>query len=102
MQVPADLPELDEVTHPADEREKRSEIFKIVQRACSQGLMISSYGTISTRWRDNDLLITPTDVPRWDLQIEDIVQITDGKREPGKHPSRTTYIHQQIELFPII
>ncbi len=58
--------------------------------------MISSYGTISTRWRANDLLITPTDVPRRDLQIENIVQIKGGKREPGKHPSRSTYLHQQI------
>lgn len=35
-------------------------------------------------------------MPRWDLQIGDIVQVKDGKREPGKFPSRTTYLHQQI------
>jgi L-fuculose-phosphate aldolase len=95
-QLPPELPEMETVSHPTDEREKRLEIHKIVQRACRQGLMISSYGTISTRWRGNDFLITPTEIPRWDLKIEDIVQIKDGKREPGKHPSRTTYIHQEI------
>jgi L-fuculose-phosphate aldolase len=95
-QLPPELPEMEMVSHPADEREKRLEIHKMVQRACRQGLMISSYGTISTRWRGNDFLITPTEIPRWDLKIEDIVQIKDGKREPGKHPSRTTYIHQEI------
>jgi L-fuculose-phosphate aldolase len=58
--------------------------------------MISTYGTISARWKGKDFLITPTDVPRWDLQPEDIVQIKDGKREPGKIPSRTTYLHQEI------
>ena len=95
-QLPDPLPEMKEVTYPADEREKRSEICKIVHRACSQGLMMSSYGTVSMRWRGNDFLITPTDKPRWDLQIEDIVQIKNGQREPGKIPSRTTYLHQEI------
>ena len=58
--------------------------------------MISSYGTVSVRWRENDFLITPTNVARWDIQNEDIVQIKDGKREPGKLPSRSTWLHQEI------
>jgi L-fuculose-phosphate aldolase len=58
--------------------------------------MISSYGTVSVRWRNNDFLITPTNVPRWNLQIGDIVQIKDGRREPGKIPSRATWMHQEI------
>ncbi len=95
-QIPELLPELEDVSYPSDEREKRQEIVNIVHRAFNQWLMISSYGTISTRWRGNDFLITPTDVPRWDLQLDDIVQIKDGKREPGKVPSRTTYLHQEI------
>lgn len=95
-QIPPLLPEADRVSYPSDEREKRAEICKIVHRACSQGLMISSYGTISARWRGNDFLITPTDVPRWDLRPEDIVQVKEGMREPGKFPSRTTYLHQEI------
>lgn len=95
-QLPQELPELEEVSYSSDEREKRLEICNIVHRACTQGLMISSYGTISTRWKGNDFLITPTAVPRWDLRIEDIVQIKDGKREPGKKPSRTAYLHQEI------
>jgi L-fuculose-phosphate aldolase len=95
-QVPELQPEMKEVSHPSDEREKRLEICKIVHRACEQGLMISSYGTVSMRWRGNDFLITPTNIPRWDLQIEDIVQIKEGKREPGKEPSRATWLHQEI------
>jgi L-fuculose-phosphate aldolase len=95
-QLPEAPQEMEKVIYSTEEREKRLEICNIVQRACRQGLMISSYGTVSTRWQGNDFLITPTDVPRWDLQLEDIVQIKDGKREPGKFPSRTTYLHQQI------
>lgn len=95
-ELPDILPEMDSVEHPSDERELRMEIAKIVQRACLQGLMMSSYGTVSARWKGDDFLITPTDVARWDLTIDDVVQIKGGKREPGKFPSRTTYIHQEI------
>jgi L-fuculose-phosphate aldolase len=95
-QLPPLLPEMIGTAYPTDERDVRSEICNIVHRACSQGLMTSSYGTISRRWRGNDFLITPTDVPRWDLQPKDIVQIKGGHREAGKLPSRSTYLHQQI------
>lgn len=95
-QVPAMRPEMEVTKYPSDELEKRLKICKIVHRACEQGLMISSYGTVSVRWRDNDFLITPTDVNRWDMSIENIVQIKDGKREKGKTPSRATWIHQEI------
>jgi len=95
-QIPGLLTEMENVSYPSDEREKRTSICKIVHRACDQGLMISTYGTVSVRWRDNNFLITPTNVPRWDLQISDIVQIKDGKREPGKIPSRATWLHQEI------
>lgn len=95
-QIPDDLPEMDEVEHPADERSIRRNISELVRRACAQGLMISSYGTVSVRWRGNDFLITPRDVPRWEMDLEDIVQIRDGKREPGKFPSRAIQIFAQI------
>ncbi len=95
-QIPRLLPEMETVEHPSDERAIREEIKKIVHRACNQGLMISSYGTVSVRWKGNDFLITPTNVARWDIQNEDVVQIKDGKREPGKIPSRSTWLHQEI------
>lgn len=96
-QIPRLLPEItEEVEHPSDERERREEIMRVVRRACDQGLMISSYGTVSIRWRGNDFLITPTNVLRWNITLDDIVQIKDGKREPGKIPSRATWLHQEI------
>ncbi|MGF7139915.1 class II aldolase/adducin family protein [Roseimarinus sediminis] len=95
-QIPHLLPEQAVVEHPSDEREIREEIVRIVRRACQQGLMISSYGTVSRRWRGNDFLITPTNVSRWDIVREDVVQIRDGKREPGKIPSRSTWLHQEL------
>jgi len=41
-------------------------------------------------------LITPTNVLRWDIDLDDIVQIKDGRREPGKLPSRAVWLHQEI------
>lgn len=95
-QIPVLLPENPEKSYPSDEREIRSVICSIVKRACEQGLMISSYGTVSVRWKGEDFLITPTNVPRWDLQPDDIVQIRNGRREAGKIPSRSVWLHQEI------
>ena len=95
-QIPADLPEMEAVEHPADELSIRRNISELVRRACAQGLMISSYGTVSVRWRGDDFLITPRNVPRWEMDLEDIIQIRDGKREPGNLPSRARQVHAQI------
>lgn len=95
-QIPHLMPEMEMVEHPSEERAKREEMVRIVRRACAQGLMISSYGTVSMRWKDNDFLITPRNVSRWDITRNDIVQIKDGHREPGKIPSRSTWLHQEL------
>ena len=84
------------VTHPSEERAIRTEICQIVRRACSQGLMCSSYGTASVRWKGNDFLITPSNVQRWDIDPEDIVQIKDGMVEAGKMASRSVALHYEI------
>ena len=95
-QIPNDVLEMASVEHTEKELSLRRHISTLVKRSCKQGLMISSYGTVSTRLKGNDFLITPRNVPRWEIELEDIVQIADGKREPGKLPSRAVKIHQQI------
>ncbi len=95
-QIPHYIARNNEVSYPSEERAIRKKICDIVRRACDQGLMISTYGTVSVRWKDNDFLITPPDVPRWDITPEDIVQIKDGKAEAGKTPSRSFYLHKRI------
>ena len=92
-----------DVAHPSDERAIRSEMVNIIRRACNQELMISTYGTVSVRWRDNDFLITPSNVARWDIVPSDIVQIKNGMAEAGKRPSRSVALHQRIyQLNPHI
>lgn len=84
------------VSYPSDERAKRTEIVRIVRRACNQRLMASSYGTVSVRWRGNDFLITPPGVQRWDIDEEDIVQVKNGMAEAGKTPSHAAALHYEI------
>ena len=95
-QIPHNVPEMDHVVSASDEKEIRTEIVRMVRRACDQGLMMSTYGTASVRWRGNDFLITRTDITRWNIGLDDIVQIRDGKREPGKVPSRAMWLHHEI------
>ena len=89
--------------YPSDESAIRTDMVKIIHRACDQGLMISSFGTVSVRWNKNDFLITPHNGSRWNITAGDIVQIRNGKSEPDKIPSRLASIHQRIyELNPHI
>lgn len=91
------LPEQGAPAHyPAAERERRSEVAKIVRRACKQGLMLGAYGSVSARWGNNDFIITPDGISKWDLTLEDLVQVKDGKSEKGKTPDGTVLLHQAI------
>jgi L-fuculose-phosphate aldolase len=95
-QIPEEFPELEAVEHTGEEQSIRRQISILVRRSCQQGLMISSYGTVSVRWKGDDFLITPRNIPRWEMGLEDVVQIVGGKREPGKLPSRAVRVHQKI------
>ncbi len=101
--IPGNVPHFMNIDYPSDERALRTEMVNIIRRACDQGLMISTYGTVSVRWKDDDFLITPRDVARWDIVPEDIVQIKNGMAEAGKAPSRSVALHQRIyQLNPHI
>ena len=93
---PKNITHFMDVDYPSDERALRTDMVKIIRRACDQGLMISTYGTVSVRWKDNDFLITPRDVARWDILPENIVQIKNGMAEAGKIPSRSVALHHRI------
>ncbi|MGF1635645.1 MAG: class II aldolase/adducin family protein [Cyclobacteriaceae bacterium] len=90
---------LDEFVHSEysnRELELRAEICKIIHRAYRQRLIISTYGTLSTRLTGNDFLITPYGKDRYYLDRDEIVLIKNGKRESGKHPSRSVHLHKNI------
>jgi len=93
---PPKFTEFTETDHSSDERALRSDMVKIIHRACEQNLMISSFGTVSVRSMDNDFLITPHNVSRWNIVSDDIVLVKNGKVESGKIPSDQISLHQRI------
>ncbi|MGC4233639.1 MAG: class II aldolase/adducin family protein [Niabella sp.] len=91
------LPEQEQISfYSVTEREKRFDIYKIVQRACRQGLMLAGYGSVSARCKGNDFVITPHAISKWDLSVDDLVQVKEGKREKGKNPDSAARLHQLI------
>ncbi|HAR39648.1 MAG: aldolase [Bacteroidetes bacterium GWD2_45_23] len=102
--LPSNVAHSMDIQHPSEERAIRTEMVNIIRRACDQGLMISTYGTVSVRWgNSNDFLITPSNIARWDIVSSDLVQIKNGMAEAGKTPSRSVALHQRIyQLNPHI
>ncbi len=101
--LPTNVSHFMDIEYPSDERAIRSQMVEIIRRACNQGLMISTYGTVSARWRGNDFLITPSNIARWDIVPNDIVQVKSGMTEAGKTPSRSVALHQRVyQLNPHI
>ena len=90
------IPSFEGAVYGSEERAIRTEMVSIIRRACVQDLMISTYGSVSVRCKENDFLITPDGKPRWDLFPEEIVQVKGGKAEVGKRPSRSVALHQKI------
>jgi len=90
------LPEFAPAAHSSHERELRQQIVKTIHRAIDRYMMISTEGVVSARVDDNSFLITPTDLDRGSLRIEDIALIRNGHREKGKVPSRSTGLHSAI------
>ncbi len=91
-----DLPELEKPEHTSGETAIRQNICDLISRACEQGFIYGSQGTVSARLQNNDFLITPADVTRREIVVDDIVQIHAGKREPGKLPDNSVMLHEEI------
>jgi len=83
-------------SHAILECKLRKEVVEIVHRACSRKLMCSTEGVVSARIGEDSFLITPTDVDRFRLRIEDIVLVQNGAKEKDKTPSRATRLHREI------
>jgi L-fuculose-phosphate aldolase len=78
------------------ERAARQEMVELIHRAYKQRLISSSQGTFSRRLKGNDFIITPFNLDRKYLQVEDLVRIENGECEIGKSPSRSLHLHQKI------
>ena len=83
-------------SYSSEEREVRREMCKFIHRAYDQQLFTSSQGTFSQRLSDGSIVITPYAKDRKYLEPEDLVRIENGKKEAGKHPSRSARLHMKI------
>ena len=93
-------PELEEFTPTiatTEEREVRREMCKLIHRSYEQQLFTSTQGTFSQRLSDGSIITTPYNMDRKYLEPQDLVKITNGKREAGKTPSRS--IKLQLAIY---
>jgi L-fuculose-phosphate aldolase len=82
--------------YSSEERAYRYEMCDLIKRAYDQQLFTSTQGTFSRRIDDNTFIITPFGIDRKYLEPADIVKVHEGKREAGKNPSRSVFLHEQI------
>ena len=82
----------------ATEREKelRRQLCEFLHRGCRQRLLISTEGSYSVRLNEKEFLITPSQMDRELVDIDDLVLIRGSQSESTKSPSRATMAHQAI------
>ena len=78
------------------EKELRTQLRDFLRRGYQQRLFISTAGSFSARVDDDSFLITPYQRDRQWINLDDLVLIDQGRREAGKHPSRSATMHQAI------
>jgi len=83
-------------TPPSHENEVRRRLCEFVRRAYRQRLFISTQGSFSARVDSSGFLITPAQVDRGTVDVEDLVLVRDGRHESGKQPSRAAGVHDAI------
>lgn len=95
-QMPGDLAESGQMPHNKQEAELRALVSSLVDRACVQGMLLSSFGSFSTRLEDDDFLVTPRDMMCRAIGPGELVRIRGGCSESGKQPSRTALVYREI------
>jgi L-fuculose-phosphate aldolase len=91
------LPTAGEVSPPTSaEKELRRQLCTFLPRSYRNRLIISTQGSFSARIDDQSFLITPHDLDRHTIGLQDMVLVRGGAAEPGKNPSRAASLHQAI------
>jgi len=90
---------LEEFARPAPsshENEVRRRLCEFVRRAYRQRLFISTQGSYSARLDADGFVITPYQVDRGTLEVQDLVLVRHACTETGKQASRAARIHDAI------
>ena len=78
------------------EKELRRQICAFLHRGYRNRLMISTEGTFSARLDSAAFLITPHQLDRHTVDLDDLVLVRNGACEAGKVPSRAARLHHAI------
>jgi L-fuculose-phosphate aldolase len=78
------------------ERELRKEICDFIHRAYAHDLVTSTWGSLSARIDEDAFLITPTQIDRQSLDLEDLIVVRKGECPAGFLPSRAVHLHAAI------
>jgi L-fuculose-phosphate aldolase len=78
------------------ENDVRRRLSEFIRRAYRQRLFISTQGSYSARVDASSFVITPYQVDRGIVDVEDLVLVREGRFETGKQPSRAARIHDTI------
>ncbi len=78
------------------EKAVRRRLCEFIRRGYRQRLFISTQGSYSARISGDCFVITPYQVDRGTVEIEDLVLVRDGAVESGRAASRAARIHAAI------
>ena len=90
------LEEFESGSPSSRERELRRQLVDFTRRGYQQRLFISTGGSFSARVDGDSFLITPYQVDRHALDVEDLVLVRGGRAEAGKRPSRAARVHRAV------
>lgn len=90
------LPQGEALRASSNEKDLRRQLCAFLRRGYRNRLVISTQGSFSARVDEHSFLMTPRNLDRENLEVEDLVLVRDGATEPGKNPSRAVRIHQAI------
>lgn len=90
------LPDMLSSYHITSEESIRQDLIRIIRQTYDMGFITSIQGDFSQRLGENGFLITPQNVDRKNIQENDLVFVSDGKKEPGKLPGTSVKLHQHI------
>jgi L-fuculose-phosphate aldolase len=95
-QTIAPLPQVAPTAPTSAEKELRRQICAFLRRGYRNRLMISTEGSFSARLDDDAFLITPHQLDRHTVDLDDMVLVRGGACEAGKTPSRAARVHHAI------
>lgn len=91
-----ELKEYKPAIRSGEELQMRRELCEFIGRAYEKRFVTGRHGVFSCRLSDGSVLITPEAKDRKYLKPEDLVLVSNGKREAGKLPDASIVLHLAI------